>query len=386
MTLVVRWEINGFPFLIADTLISGPRNCGPAVAGPMFGPKHAINQVLDAEYDGPRGLLQKIVFCGDRLVLGWGGPVALAREVIQEIVARQSFEEFTFDSLHKFLEEYVLAQKQVGLIGFIEESACIKPFSWGQFSSEKLKDFGEVAVVGTGRDYFFNHAKRIENFEHGSINWKVENFEEALFRTLSRASMLLSEEQASGRTLVNAFGAAYEVISRRSNRLFKIDDILYLFWDAKVEADGTIGMRQMPHFGCRYGYQKDLLVIRTFKVHNSEPRIDTDVYTVCPIYRILTSEEKNVTPVPPFNAGLVCTHLTVRSDDVEDLTLVIVQLRPPDNSGLNILEEDGYIQMLGVEMVHQYAVSVLQQDYKRLKSRARPKAVCAPSHTPRPSA
>src|SRR5687767_3448944 len=89
MTLVARFTVDGFGFMLGDALVSVPSWHAANAQLPMV--IHSVRSEMEFEFSlsktAPIGLVQKIVVIGRRLAIGWAGEIDAARRMITNLRA-----------------------------------------------------------------------------------------------------------------------------------------------------------------------------------------------------------------------------------------------------------------------------------------------------------
>ena len=82
-----------------------------------------------------------------------------------------------------------------------------------------------------------------------------------ILAVLKLTNDLLTQEIATGQTIYSGFGAGYEILYRRDVRVFeRIDDVMRLFAQVKVNDEGVLTIGFYPHV-TRQWYEEDRLYI-----------------------------------------------------------------------------------------------------------------------------
>jgi hypothetical protein len=147
MTAVARLEVNGWPLLFADLLISAPAARGSQVSLPGVDVIYHADVVRAA-----RGLHQKIAILADNVAIGWAGKYSVASDVIGEL--KERCEHKAFNAKH--VEDYLRGQrrsvwKEISVAGFVLDSCTNKRTTFDCACRSVQSDlFGEIGLLGTG--------------------------------------------------------------------------------------------------------------------------------------------------------------------------------------------------------------------------------------------
>ena len=120
MTVVARLNINDFPMLVGDLLLSIEDPSASPSAVPTAGDLSALFPAGSPCI--PCGLRQKLAVVADNLVVGWSGALDVARDVVGELRRRSVSQPFTFTALTQELDGFPTSVwDEIGLVGFLDE-------------------------------------------------------------------------------------------------------------------------------------------------------------------------------------------------------------------------------------------------------------------------
>lgn len=315
MTAVARIAIEDQPMLVADLLLSGPPLPGVIAALPT------TNDLSSAFPSGsskvPRALCQKIAVVSDDLLVGWSGLYDIARKVIGELRTLATTERLTYGSLDQHLNNLDPSiWADIGLVGFIRDpDGRIAQFGRG-YVSLPTHLFGNIALLGTGRDHFRNFLHQTEKLPEAAER-PMNALERSVGFGLHMGGTLLRIELESPESLKKFYGGGYEIAVFEMGKFKKIEDITYAFW--WVETDGPeVQVGRAPNRTFRYSYKDDLLRIRSVTIDDNKhraPRITEELFRVPPVYRDLRPDEATDTSRPTLNTPWLCNYFLVRSAD-----------------------------------------------------------------------
>lgn len=311
MTLVARLLVNRSPLLMGDLLLSGNEVPGQFVNVPTIG---SISSVFpEGSLRVPRSMRQKIAVVSDNLLVGWAGGRSAAGSVIRELIEKEREKPFTLDSLEHYLKNlHKSVWEQCGFAGFIKNEHELSYFGFNSLELQ-TKSSGVAGLLGTGSDQV---AQFLQNFPGGhAIGTKEPNeLGRALAYGLSISGSFLSLEIASRESLLNYFGAGYEIASLIDGKFQKLDNVTYVFWYGQMTDDG---FGADLHQVCKYSYINDVLAIRTETLSASNNETyqtkDRSLYAVLPVYRDLTQTESTDLPQlvsrpPSFDSKWLCNY------------------------------------------------------------------------------
>ena len=312
MTAVARLSINQHPLLIGDLVLSGEeRDKGSIIRLPTVGPH---TRVFPAGSGFTiTGLRQKIALVRDNIAIAWAGNRVAAATIIKELIERSESEPFTLDSLGSYLRDLPLVKinREVGLVGWIRSNNRVTGFGFRsrEFSSSR---FGRVGVLGSGsvdfEDYLASYPELPEG-DHTDHPWT------AVSKALILCGFLLRGEMHSHASLLQYYGAGYEIVSMNGPNFQKCDDVTYVFWEAELIGRKVSFSLQPRLF--KYLYHGDVLLIRSVSLDkpgqtNDHVIASHTVEAVPPIYRDIDREEIKSLPVPAMTSKVLCNYFLIR--------------------------------------------------------------------------
>ena len=223
-----------FPVFLADTLISSTSGRSD-IALPTIGkPKLAQTTANGLK---PHGATSKLVRISDSLMVAWAGEVCVAEKILRGLQA--IFGELPpteRDLLAFFNAEYwdEITAKRVSMIFGIREGAGIKIRTFNCWRVE-LPDLGWVWVAGSGSDQGLAVLKQAQ-----AMAAAISDIPQRILATaVATGAMLLASEIATGSTLVDNFGGAYEIAYFAENKFQNFHDYACVFWFVSKDSNGT---------------------------------------------------------------------------------------------------------------------------------------------------
>lgn len=317
--------------MMADLLVSGRPIPGQSSIVPTRDDLSTIfppNSVLV-----PRGLRQKIAIVSDDLVVGWAGTVAVAADVIGELVHLNAASPFTMETLDRHFDGLPASVwAKIGLVGhMVDPDGRIAYFGRGSHEVDS-KLYGRIGLLGSG-EADIHRFMSVFTSPPGEVDPELNRLEQAAVLALILAGGLLSIELKDDRSLKNYYGGGYEIVIREAGKFRKFDEISYIFWDATLDPVGmtaSFGPRRM----FRYKYQDDLLRIRsiTLRPGPDGPIIDRNIqYLISPVYRDVTDDEVSNTHKISMNAKWLCNVFHVEAPDKGHLFFTSVNHQPGES-------------------------------------------------------
>jgi hypothetical protein len=321
MTAVAAFTFSGYPFVVADFLISGP----PIATTPVIPTVLDLgDHVRECEKYVPRGLKQKIALLSGGLVMGWSGRASVASDVIGELKMRMDYESYDAEGINRYLDgQGASTWQDLSLVGFVRNHDG----TYDQFGRECWRDdtadLTGLCHIGKGgkkmRDtlasqirtpWRFAHLKDVENLER--------QYYEAIGSTLLAVGTLHASELISPACVEESWGGGYEMAMFGRDGFSKLDDTTFLFWAATQDHD-SLQIPQMPCHLLNYKYIDDALAIRSinFSYNESTSVFDGDErrFLVPPVYRELTPTEKASFPVSNLNAEHLCCYFALKPNE-----------------------------------------------------------------------
>lgn len=284
MTLVATCEIDSYPLVLGDLLISQQGLVRPHVSVPT---RSDLNALLPAEwFRSIEGLERKVGLINDKFAFAWQGTLFAARRIVRDLRDKMGSTQADVDLLANwFLTSRKDFKADCRIIGWLADGAQVSfrcDFLSGDFSSND-----HPYLEGTGAHDFRRHlAKGIMETSPAA-----SEFYGAIGKGLGYASNLLGREVAWGRSLQNLYGGGFEVVSQNDGFFSQLDNVAYLFWTVDLENEQPIRLRQIPLI-FRYKYVDDILTIESNRPEQLQmegsgyiARNRLESYIALPVYR-----------------------------------------------------------------------------------------------------
>ena len=348
MTIVARFKVdNIYPIIIGDLLLSAPEQPGRHIVLPTI---EDITDIFpEGSGYGPSGLQQKIAVVADNLVIGWAGSRIAAKAVISDLYTKSQIELFTKDSLADY---FASIQQHIGNLdieftGFIKDADRIIGFSYPDFLVQTHR-FGKISLLGTGRQNVqgvLDQFSELPPAQQGDPNI----FARSLAFALGLTGFFLNEEMSNAESLLHFFGGGYEIATFVRGKFQKLDDIMYVFWNVRIDNNGE-GQISLPYQVFSYAYSDDLLLIRSIPLSETQDHLSArqSIYGVSPIYREVAREEWSRVQVPTLDKKWLCNYFLVSPPSGQPEIFARVDHRGERDSYLRFLEE-GQRMVMSVE-------------------------------------
>jgi hypothetical protein len=364
MTAVARLEVNGWPLLFADLLLSAPATQGSRISLPSVDVAYHSDMARAAS-----SLHQKIAIIADNIVLGWAGKYSVASDVIGELKERCEHERFNL----KRVEEYLRRQRrsvwnEIGLTGFVFDGAANKRGVFGcACRTVQSRVFGEIGLLGSGSallEKYFQQDSSIPACSHDPENLAIR----AVSYGMAAAANFLTMEQFACESLDNLFGGGYEIATQSYNKFVKLSDVLFAFWRATLDAGHkSVVLKAFPFFLLRYEYYEDLLIIRALALNenNGIANVHEKRFSVPPVYRYLSAEEKAAPPVPRFQSRWLCNYVQIFPEP-NKMDILTFASYAPELAQMQFEERDGQLTRITVsQSVYSEIFSSIENRYSR---------------------
>ena len=352
MTAILFYFFGNYPVLIGDLLVSG-NETENMLNIPSLGKIETIFPKGSGYV--PVKLIQKVNIVNDNLAMAWSGSYIQAKTFFKSLshkfedidVTRASIEEF----IMKELPDYKHYKDFHFIIMGIEKKL---PFSFSIWADEKKDSFlNKLVGSGSGIEDFFSE---IDNSKKPYNEDTVESLDlpkQAVAFTLGLTSRLTQMELYFGSTISNYFGGGFEVAIINKGKITKLDDITYVFWNAKEETNGEISMG-LPIKILKYKYFEKFLVIRSCNLIGNEIT-NQNIHIINPIDENFVLTNNNL-PKPKFNSKIYIHQIKCRYKDNSSVSLSVTVLSSKAFGSMRINESKNKIWL---EVEKEFITSVL---------------------------
>lgn len=323
MTLIVSFSVLQYQFILGDLLISAPQHGSDQVHLPTIG---EVSPIFPTGSQFVPSRLQRKICQFGNVAVAWAGRYLAAKAIIESLVSafqrtgplnEETLHE-TFSHLDPWLQDS-LRNGDVCLLGYLIDEQTNRNIGFGtNYTQLTSSILDEVKVAGSGRGLFENY------FDHKSQSGLevppsklVGSFGRAMASALAVTGMLLQLEIGTRSTLLDYFGGGFELVALNGNRFIMCDDLMYAFWFADIDNQGTRINPVMKFF--KQAYDQDVMIVRTLEMKTPDPsdplfltkRVD-EVHYFPPIYRKMSQQEIMGLSKPDLSAFMLCSHVLVR--------------------------------------------------------------------------
>lgn len=237
MTVVAALRIEGIPALIGDFLITdGQRGIHHAFLPTRPNLNNPAHPTLPRRI---KGLGRKLHVINQRFVVGFTGSVEAGAAIFADLERRfgHSNRAPSISEISHALEAFnVQFNGRATIIGWTVSSRP-RCFRWSARPGSPAVHVTH-AIEGSGGHHF---AEVLTNAVSGGYSDAVRTaFERAILLGLAKVGAVLVEEMTTGANLKESYGAGAEIVLFQGNRFQFISKLGYVFWNARIELDGSI--------------------------------------------------------------------------------------------------------------------------------------------------
>ncbi len=352
MTAIVMMKVHTVPVIIGDVLLSTDVDTKESIVLPGTG--ELSNNIKNTTFY-PVGMVQKANVINDNLAFAWAGNYVLAQCFQDFIEEKLEFcDKVTYEVINEILQDFATEAS---------DSSNLKDFSYVLMYRDKEKFFtsakncavydiegyGEVFIGGTGIDAVKHH---LSNIDFDDSYKKMPEGTAAIHKVLNILSRLWTHDVIDYKSIVNGFGAGYEVIALKNERFQKIGDILLT---QAVAIDG--GPAYPGPVFLKIDYIDEMLVLRVqhYKIKNTtehktvnnidlidDIHLDNRGYLVQPLSskKAVNLEKLNFEALGDFNASHTAINILATKGD-NSLTSVLTYFQHSKDCPIEF-KDDGF--------------------------------------------
>ena len=210
----------------------------------------------------PLALRQKIYVIKEQIALGLSGNVYQMTLFLQDIKNYFKYFAPTEANFLKFMESFDMdAISECAILVFIvakdeEGKKEINLHHYGEWREYYHPVIQAGFITGSGANNFLEKLNIIGyNPEEGANPSGIN---------LTLTSLFLADEVYTMESIMDSWGAGFEMIQFQDWKFRKLEDITFVIWDSKLNETLT-DIDHFPFLIMHYTYYKDLLVIKAFK-------------------------------------------------------------------------------------------------------------------------
>ena len=271
MTVIFHANCNAVPTLVGDVLISGLE---PKGLKELVFPDH-VGGITNFFPEGsgfvPRGMKRKLFLINRRMAIGISGTVIYMAKFVEDLQDRFAGQhKFTFSDIQSYLNDYdkdiidnILAII-LFRIGKTSQFAVVGDRSGDALVEREFSQFGRVLAVGSGNATVVSEIERMERYETHTIgHWIQDRIYLSLVLQLSLISQIHRIDNISGRSLLEYWGGAFEIIYLNEQGYYQfLENHTIVHWHMDLDDPGS-GFS--PLGVVKQEYRDGLLIIHLYE-------------------------------------------------------------------------------------------------------------------------
>lgn len=349
MTLVARFGIRNYAFLLADSLISSSMPSGQGIRLP------AMNQLIEVAPQSIVGLRQKINHIGPHILIGWAGNLGSARDAHKYLGEKLADCQPTYELLGQLLtampEKFPGIERCLSLTGYVNDPGGIRDFCWGANTwTLESQLIGKITLLGSG----FRHAAGTfaQYVQYPRASEFSTEFEKSLYFALNIATDLLADElHDNSIPTEDEYGGIYETATWLQDKFTKIGGITYIFWKVRPEG-GQVNLALTKLI--KMDYLDDLLLVRALTPMSSNNGVvlANERFEIPPLLAPVVYQPRIApTDYPPLDSAFTSHILTEDVIDRPARELSILDYAEKGQTkSFEVLENSGRMECLISEM------------------------------------
>lgn len=314
--MITGYRLKKGGFLQADILLTGPKSTRMRPSQiPSFNPD-AGSTTLKAHT--VVGLCQKILVVNKHFAVAFAGSVAAiqdAARLIDSLLAQCP------DLTGKRFVDALLADEQL-------KDAPLSAIALS-VEGDEIQIANHRAAFGFSNEYFELHVggsglqHAIQHYEQYPLHVFDASWEDIAVKGTCMALDQFArhvidefENKFESETITELFGGGYEVVTYHGGQFHKISDVVYVYAEAEVDADGMLQV-EFPKFLLKSTYRGDDLKIRSMEIHHDKDEDNHTTqndrtFTIAPITRYHeTRVEENCEDID-FSGEFLCFLIKVK--------------------------------------------------------------------------
>jgi hypothetical protein len=281
VTVVASLLIEGIPAIIGDFLITDNDTKKPHIFVPT---RPDINSSAFKQLDRRvAGMVRKVHIFNDNFVAGFTGPVEAGKEIFSSLEHHFSETAPTLLELGDAFERFNnLPSASVAGWTMRSKPRC---FLWSATPGARAEKV-PLAIIGSGANHFTG---LLTGAAGGYSDSVTSAWDKAVLSGLAKIGALVAEELLSGSNLVASYGYGGELIILTSRGFRAVDKLTLLFWNVRIEDDGTINY--LPaNVSAVYENRGRFTIVQISNLNFADGRLtarDTHVMAITPIHEPL---------------------------------------------------------------------------------------------------
>ncbi|VWC60731.1 hypothetical protein BCO18175_00989 [Burkholderia contaminans] len=287
--MITGYRLKKGGFLQADILLTSTKSTRMRPSQiPSFNPGTDCTPLKNRTV---AGLCQKILVVNEHFAVAFAGSVAAiqnAARLIASLLAQCP------DLTGKRFVDAILADEQLkeaqltAIVLSVEDDEI-------QITTHRAvpgisNEHFELHVGGSGKKHAIEHYEQFP-LQVFDVSWDDIAVQGTCMALYQFAHHVIDEfeNKFEAETITDLFGGGYEVVAYHGGQFHKISDVVYVYAEAEVDADGILQI-DLPKFMLKSTYRGDDLKIRSMELHYDEHEnnltIQSDrTFTIAPITR-----------------------------------------------------------------------------------------------------
>ncbi len=343
---------HGFPYLVGDILLSSTDSDGN-IETPSF--LSGTGNLFD-HVDGlkPFKFTRKVYIINDQLCVGLGGNYAQMYSFLNSLQAHFKDKIPSVNELKDYLNWYDV-EKMDNLFGIVLLAETINtqivfhPATIGKLNDYQHPVFEKVIVGGSGSNDF---KESLNTFDRVYGEGAVNNENKALSQTFMLLSIFLGHEVASAKSLMNKWGAGFELITYKDGKFIFIDNFTFIFWKGVYNKD--LGLKSSPFRVMKYKYEEDVLIIRATDFEKNEK-----AFGVIPLNKDKKDYKLDAITIPDYHSKSIIVFYILRLENGQYIT-PSMSLYSEDLGHVFLRMNEGYLEVAISENLTSYIENILE--------------------------
>lgn len=257
MTLISFTTNFGRPILMADLLTTSNEQGKEALIPTFF--DHVDDALPPEQKSFPFGLKQKIYVIAETIALGLAGNIYQMTNYLKDIKGYFNHYPPTDENFKLFMDGY--DQESINdcsivvfIVGKIDGQLNPTIHHYGNWEEYNDPLIQVGLITGTGKQAFF---KKLRQLDH-----KDDGIEDRRNINLTLLSLFTAEERYTMNSIVDSWGAGFELIEYSGGRFRKMDNLTYIICHSHLEENGVL--INNPFLIMHYKYHGEILFINTY--------------------------------------------------------------------------------------------------------------------------
>lgn len=343
MTVIFHANCNGVPILAGDLLVSGPES---DELQELMLPNH-VSGITNVFPKGsgfvPSGMKRKLFVVNRRLAVGVSGGVIHMARFIRDLQGRfMEQEDFTFAAIESHFSDYdqEIIDNVVAIVLFradgVHQVAVVGGHNDDGLIEREFPQFGKVLAVGSGNATLVSEIERMDQ-RFGALSigdWSHDRIYLSLVKQLSLISQLHKIDNLTGRSLLEYWGGAFEIIYLNEQGHYQfLENQTIVHWHLDLDDPGS---DFSPLGVVKQEYRDGLLVIHVYEEGRFRTFGVRDVTGKPKTHDNMTVSIEDL----DYNSEIICNAVLITKGGVVKTIYSVVDKHTSERQGLVFLELD----------------------------------------------